>query len=434
MSNKEDALKYHREPEPGKVSLRVTKNCSTQEELSLAYTPGVAEPCREIQRHSHSVYDYTNKGNLVAVISNGTAVLGLGNIGPSAAKPVMEGKSVLFKRFADVDAYDIELDCEDPDRLIDIVKAMEPTFGGINLEDIKAPECFYIEERLKEEMDIPVFHDDQHGTAIISGAALLNACEVQEKELSECRIVIAGAGAAAVSCALHYERLGARRERIIMCDRQGVLNRRRRDALDTYKRSFVSGTGADTLEEAFRDADIFVGLSAGNIVTPAMINAMAERPILFPMANPVPEIAYETIRMERPDAVAGTGRSDYPNQVNNVLGFPFIFRGALDVRASAIHEDMKVAATKALAALAKEPCIDDVRTAYGGKDFHFGPDYLIPKPFDPRVFLHVSFAVAEAAVAAGSARVRIDLDEYRDRLLQRLDRIRRLSGAKKRGG
>ncbi|MDZ7797880.1 MAG: malic enzyme-like NAD(P)-binding protein [Candidatus Marinimicrobia bacterium] len=423
MTAKERALAYHAAPLPGKLAVHSTKPCETQEELSMAYTPGVAEPCLAITKDPEDVYTYTNKGNLVAVISNGTAVLGLGDIGAAAGKPVMEGKGVLFKRFADVDVYDIELDTKDPDELIRIVKAMEPTFGGINLEDIKAPECFYIEDRLKKEMQIPVFHDDQHGTAIISGAALLNACEIQNKKLRECRIVISGAGAAAISCALHYERLGAKHENIIMCDRKGVLRDDRDEISDSHKRYFFTSDKARTLGEALKDADIFVGLSAGNIVTPDMIKKMAPKPVLFPMANPVPEIPYEIIKAVRPDAVAGTGRSDYPNQVNNVLGFPFIFRGALDVRASTINEEMKIAATNALAKLAKEPCIATVKKAYSGQEFHYGPDYLIPKPFDPRVFICESFAVAEAAVRSGSARLQPDMTQYRELLEKRLEKM-----------
>lgn len=427
MITKEQALRYHAEPQPGKLTVCSTKACETQEELSLAYTPGVAEPCLEIEKDPASVYQYTNKGNLVAVISNGTAVLGLGNIGAAAGKPVMEGKGVLFKRFADVDVYDIELDTRDPDEVIRIVKAMEPTFGGINLEDIKAPECFYIEETLKREMHIPVFHDDQHGTAIISGAALLNACEVQGKKLKDCRIVISGAGAAAISCALHYEQLGACHEHILLCDRSGVIHRGRRDTLDEKKRYFAVDTPARDLADALEGADIFIGLSVGGIVTEAMIRRMAEKPILFPMANPVPEIAYERIRANRPDAVAGTGRSDYPNQVNNVLGFPFIFRGALDVRASCINDAMKIAATGALAALAKERCIPEVGKAYGGTHFEFGPDYLIPKPFDPRVFIEESLAVAEAAIRTAVAANPLQSAAYRRSLEERLQKMRKPS-------
>ncbi|MEA2076456.1 MAG: malic enzyme-like NAD(P)-binding protein, partial [Candidatus Marinimicrobia bacterium] len=330
------------------------------------------------------------------------------------------GKGVLFKRFADVDVYDIELDTKDPDEIIKIVKAMEPTFGGINLEDIKAPECFYIEETLIKEMNIPVFHDDQHGTAIISGAAILNACDIQGKELSESKIVISGAGAAAISCAKHYELLGVKHENIVMCDRKGILSQDRFDELDDNKKQFVSNTKKGNLADALVDADIFIGLSVGGLVSADMIKKMASKPILFPMANPTPEISYEEIITVRPDAIAGTGRSDYPNQVNNVLGFPFIFRGALDVHASAINEEMKIAATLALAELAKEPCIEVVEKAYGGTRFSYGKDYVIPKPFDPRVFIWESYAVAEAAVRTGVARKKIDLKAYRSELEGRL--------------
>ncbi len=420
MISKEEALAYHAHPVAGKVSIKITKECKTQQDLSLAYTPGVAEPCLEIQKHPEDIYTYTNKGNLVAVISNGTAVLGLGDIGAAAGKPVMEGKGVLFKRFADVDVYDIELDTRDPDEIINIVKKMEPTFGGINLEDIKAPECFYIEETLIREMNIPVFHDDQHGTAIISAAAILNACEIQDKKLSECKIVISGAGAAAISCALHYERLGAKREHIILCDRKGVLRKERAHELDAYKKLFASDTKDKTLKDALKDADIFIGLSIGGLVTTEMIKPMTARPILFPMANPTPEIAYEDVIAARPDAVVGTGRSDYPNQVNNVLGFPFIFRGALDARASTINEEMKIAATMALTRLAKEPCIKEVEEAYGGQHYKFGPDYVIPKPFDPRVFVWESYAVAEAAINTGVAHRQLNLKTYKQQLEERL--------------
>ena len=421
MITKEQALIYHAKPVPGKLTVKATKKCETQEDLSMAYTPGVAEPCLEIEKNPDDIFKYTNKGNLVAVISNGTAVLGLGDIGAAAGKPVMEGKGVLFKRFADVDVYDIELDTRDPDEIVNIVKAMEPTFGGINLEDIKAPECFYIEDKLIREMNIPVFHDDQHGTAIISGAAILNACEIQGKDLSKCKIVISGAGAAAISCAKHYEQLGASHENIFMCDRKGVLTNDRYEELDEIKKQFVSDTDKKTLSDALENADIFIGLSVGGLVTAEMIARMAEKPILFPMANPTPEIAYEVIRDVRPDAVCGTGRSDYPNQVNNVLGFPFIFRGALDVHASKINDEMKVAATMALAELAKQPCIDEVKKAYGGEHFEFGRDYVIPKPFDPRVFVWESFAVAKAAVETGVARKKIDLKKYKKELEKRVE-------------
>ena len=426
MITKDKALAYHAEPVAGKLTVKATKKCETQEELSLAYSPGVAEPCLEIEKHPEDIYKYTNKGNLVAVISNGTAVLGLGNIGAAAGKPVMEGKGVLFKRFADIDVYDIELDTQDPDELIRIVKAMEPTFGGINLEDIKAPECFHIEERLIEEMNIPVFHDDQHGTAIISAAAIMNACEIQGKKLSEVSIVISGAGAAAVSCAKHYELLGVKHENIIMCDRKGVLHVEREKDLDEIKKQFMVDCEARTLEEAMNDADIFIGLSAGGLVTEKMVQSMAENPILFPMANPIPEIDYEKILAVRPDAIAGTGRSDFPNQVNNVLGFPFIFRGALDVHASEINQEMKIAATRALADLAKEPCVEEVSKAYDNAHFSFGKDYVIPKPFDPRVLIWESYAVAEAAVKTGVARKKVDLAVYKTQLLERLKNINNL--------
>lgn len=424
MITKEMALAYHAEPVAGKLTVKASKRCETQEDLSLAYTPGVADPCLEIEKHPEDIYKYTNKGNLVGVISNGTAVLGLGNIGALASKPVMEGKGVLFKRFADIDVFDIELNSKDPDEIITIVKAMGPTFGGINLEDIKAPECFYIEKKLIEAMDIPVFHDDQHGTAIISGAAILNACEIQGKKLSEAKIVISGAGAAAISCAKHYEVLGAKHENIIMCDRKGVIHKDREVELDDIKKQFMSNCEAKTLGEALKGADIFMGLSVGGLVSEDMVKNMAKKPILFPMANPVPEIDYETILRIHPDAIAGTGRSDYPNQVNNVLGFPFIFRGALDVQASEINEEMKVAATRALADLAKEECIEEVSKAYGNETFSFGRNYVIPKPFDPRVLIKESYAVAEAAIRSGVARKKIDLDVYKNELELRLNNIR----------
>lgn len=426
MITKEMALRYHAEPVAGKLTVRASKSCQTQKDLGLAYTPGVAAPCLEIEKHPEDAYKYTNKGNLVGVISNGTAVLGLGDIGPAAAKPVMEGKGVLFKRFADIDVYDIELNTKDPEEIISIVKAMEPTFGGINLEDIKAPECFYIEQKLIQEMNIPVFHDDQHGTAIISGAAILNACEIQGKDLSKAKIVISGAGAAAISCAKHYEVLGAKHENIILCDSKGVIHKDREAQLDDIKKEFMSDGEAKTLEEALKDADVFMGLSVGGLLTGDMIKKMAKKPILFPMANPIPEIEYETILKVHPDAVAGTGRSDYPNQVNNVLGFPFIFRGALDVQASEINEEMKVAATRALADLAKEDCIEEVSKAYENETFSFGRNYVIPKPFDPRVLLKVSYAVAEAAIRSGVARKKIDLENYQNELQERLNNINKL--------
>ncbi len=426
MSLKEDAFKYHSEPRPGKIEVNATKPCVTQYDLSLAYTPGVADPCLAIQENPEDVYRYTSKGNLVAVISNGTAVLGLGNIGAAAGKPVMEGKGVLFKRFADVDVFDIEVESHDPDEIINIVEKLEPTFGGINLEDIKAPECFYIEEELKKRMNIPVFHDDQHGTAIISGAGLINACELQGKKLSEVRIVINGAGASAYSCARHYERLGATHANIMMCDSKGVIYKGRTEGMNEYKEYFAVDTKARTLSDALVGADVFLGLSVGNVVSPDMLKTMAPKPIVFAMANPTPEISYEAAVGVRDDLIMGTGRSDYPNQVNNVLGFPFIFRGALDVNATTINDEMKAAATHALAALAKEDVPEEVSMAYGGQKMTFGREYIIPKPFDPRVLIWESAAVAEAAMKTGVARKTIDIDEYKRELEARLGRGRSL--------
>jgi len=417
---REEALRYHRVPRPGKLEVRVTKPCATQRDLSLAYTPGVAEPCLILQQDPEAAYDYTIKGNLVAVITNGTAVLGLGDIGALAGKPVMEGKCVLFKRFAYVDAIDIEVDTRDPDEFITVVSRIAPTFGGINLEDIKAPECFYIEERLAEQLDIPVFHDDQHGTAIISGAALRNALELVGKRIEDVRVVINGAGASAIACARYYVRLGVRRSNILMFDSKGVLHVDRRD-LNPYKREFAVETRVRTLAEALEGADVFVGLSVGNVVTGDMIRRMAPRPIIFALANPIPEISYEEAKAARPDAIVATGRSDYPNQVNNVLGFPFIFRGALDVRARKINEAMKLAATEALAALAKEPVPDYVMRAYGVTRLEFGPEYLIPKPLDPRVLYWVAPAVAKAAIESGVARRTVDVDRYAESLRERVE-------------
>ncbi len=416
----QDALEYHSSPSPGKLEVVPTKPCRTQRDLSLAYTPGVAAPCLEIERDPSLIYRYTAKGNLVAVITNGTAVLGLGNIGAGAGKPVMEGKGVLFKRFADIDVFDLELATEDPREVIRVCQVLEPTFGGINLEDIKAPECFAIEEELRRTMKIPVFHDDQHGTAIISGAALLNALELAGKSIGEVSIVFSGAGAAALSSAAHYLRLGARRNRIIMSDVHGVVHQGRTEGMNGYMQRFASDTTARTLAEALVGADVFVGLSVGNIVTGEMIKAMAPNPIIFALANPNPEITYEAARAARPDAIIATGRSDYPNQVNNVLGFPFIFRGALDVRATAINEEMKLAATNALAALAKEDVPDAVRRAYGVEDLRFGRDYIIPKPFDQRVLLWVAPAVAQAAMETGVAGLPLDVEQYREQLRGRL--------------
>jgi malate dehydrogenase (oxaloacetate-decarboxylating)(NADP+) len=369
---------------------------------------------------SESPMPYTAKGNLVAVVSNGTAVLGLGNIGAQASKPVMEGKAVLFKRFADIDVFDIELATEDPQEVIRACQLLEPTFGGINLEDIKAPECFVIEEELKRTLKIPVFHDDQHGTAIISGAALLNALELVGKRIEEIRMVINGAGASAIACAEHYIRLGVRRENIIMCDSKGVLYKGRKEGMNPYKERFAQDTPLRTLAEAMRGADVFIGLSVANCVTAEMLRTMADRPIVFAMANPDPEIPYEEAKRARPDVIMATGRSDYPNQVNNVLGFPFIFRGALDVRATAINDEMKMAATRALAALAKQDVPDSVRRAYGVEEMAFGPDYIIPKPFDPRVLIWESAAVAEAAMRTGVAQQPVNIEEYKEQLARRL--------------
>jgi malate dehydrogenase (oxaloacetate-decarboxylating)(NADP+) len=420
LIRKEEALQYHSAEPAGKVSVTPTKPCRTQRDLSLAYTPGVAVPCLEIKDDPQAVYQYTSKGNLVAVVTNGTAVLGLGNIGPAAGKPVMEGKGVLFKRFADIDVFDIELATEDPKEIIRTCQLLEPTFGGINLEDIKAPECFEIEEELKRTMKIPVFHDDQHGTAIISGAALINALEVVGKPIGSVRIVFSGAGASAISCADHYIRLGATLENILMCDTKGVVYEGRTEGMNKYKARFARQTECRTLEEAMRGADVFIGLSSANCVTPEMLMVMGDRPIVFALANPDPEIAYELAIATRSDVIMATGRSDYPNQVNNVLGFPFIFRGALDVRATAINDEMKLAATYALSTLAKQDVPDSVRKVYGAEEMQFGPLYLIPKPFDTRVLTFVAPAVARAAMETGVAQIPVDLQVYRERLEFRL--------------
>ena len=398
------------------MAILPTKPMDTQRDLALAYSPGVAVPVLEIEQDSDNAYEYTSKGNLVAVVSNGTAILGLGDRGALASKPVMEGKGVLFKKFADVDVFDIELDSHDPDEVIRVVAAIAPTFGGINLEDIKAPECFYIEEKLKELLNIPVFHDDQHGTAIISAAGLMNGLELVGKLLDEVKIVISGAGASAISCAELMVRLGANRENIVLVDTRGVVYKGRLEGMNKYKQRFALDTDLRTLAEAVRGSDVFYGLSVADILTPAMVMTMAERPLIFAMANPDPEIRYELAREIRPDAIVATGRSDYPNQINNVLGFPFIFRGALDVRARAINEEMKVAATFALAGLTKEDVPDSVLRAYGLESLKFGPEYIIPKPLDPRVLLWESPAVARAAMETGVARKQIDLDEYRQQL------------------
>ena len=424
---KEDALLYHSRGRHGKVEVIPTKPYSTQFDLSLAYTPGVAFPCLEIEKNPEDVYQYTSKGNLVAVISNGTAVLGLGDIGAMAGKPVMEGKGLLFKVFADVDVFDIEVNEKDPDKLIEICAKISPTFGGINLEDIKAPECFEVETRLKAMLDIPVFHDDQHGTAIISGAGLLNALEITGKKIGEVKLVVCGAGAAAISCSRLYVSLGVKRENIVMVDTKGVINTKRKD-LNKYKQEFVTSRDIDTLAQAVKGADMFLGLSAANMMTKEMLASMAKEPIVFAMANPNPEITFEDAMSTRNDLIFATGRSDYPNQINNVLGFPFIFRGALDVRASTINEEMKLAASKALAALAKEPVPASVLKAYNIEKLTFGKDYIIPKPVDPRLISSVATAVAKAAIETGVAKFPItDWDAYRKSLDRRLsDHIKKI--------
>jgi len=416
----EEALDYHSSGRKGKIEVNATKPFLTSRDLSLAYTPGVAEPCREISKNTNDVYKYTAKGNLVAVVSNGTAVLGLGNIGPEAGKPVMEGKGVLFKRFADIDVFDIELKTEDPKEIIKTVQLLEPTFGGINLEDIKAPECFEIEETLKETMNLPVFHDDQHGTAIISCAALINAAELAGKKLEDVRVIVNGAGAAAISCSNLYMKAGVKRENIYMFDSKGCITKDRED-LNKYKKQFAQEKGLPSLEEAFVDADVFIGLSIGGVVSKKMVASMAPNPIIFAMANPDPEIMYDDAISVRDDLIMATGRSDFPNQVNNVLGFPFIFRGALDVRATTINEEMKIAAIKALATLAKEKVPEMVLKAYAGEEFSFGREYIIPKPFDPRVLWYVAPAVAKAAIETGVAGIaEMDWDSYKEELKERL--------------
>jgi malate dehydrogenase (oxaloacetate-decarboxylating)(NADP+) len=417
---REDALEYHRlKGKPGKIAVVPTKPMDTQRDLSLAYTPGVAVPVLEIEKDPELAYEYTSKGNLVAVISNGTAILGLGDRGALAGKPVMEGKGVLFKKFADVDVFDIEVNSHDPDEIIKVVAAIAPTFGGINLEDIKAPECFYIEETLKEMLDIPVFHDDQHGTAIISSAGLANALEIAGKKHEEVRIVISGAGASAISCAELAVRWGVKRENIMLCDSKGVVYKGRTEGINKYKERFIVDTDCRTLADALRGADVFYGLSVANVMTPEMVKSMAQDPIVFAMANPDPEINPDLAKEARKDVIIATGRSDYMNQINNVLGFPFIFRGALDVRAKAINEEMKFAASKALAALAKEDVPDSVIRAYGGESIKFGREYIIPKPLDPRVLLWEAPAVAETGMKTGVARKMIDIDEYREQLAYR---------------
>ncbi len=421
---REDALDYHSQGRPGKIAVVPTKPLNNQRDLGLAYSPGVALPCLEIKANPEDAYKYTAKGNLVAVVTNGTAVLGLGNIGALAGKPVMEGKANLFKQFADLDVFDLEVGSESPEDVIKFCQLLEPTVGGINLEDIRAPDCFYIEETLRKTMKIPVFHDDQHGTAIISGAALLNALECVGKKIEDINVVFSGAGAAAISTAEHYVRLGVPRENILLIDRQGVIYSGRPGELDPYKAKFANQTKARTISDALAGADVFVGLSVAGAVTGDMIAKMAKKPIVFALANPEPEILPEAIRAVRPDAVIATGRSDYPNQVNNVLGFPFIFRGALDARATEVNEAMKMAATRALAALAKEDVPESVSRLYGLRSVKFGPDYLIPFPFDPRILLWVAPAVAWAAVSSGVAKEMIDLEHYRERLEERLGRAR----------
>lgn len=417
---REEVLAYHQNIRPGKIEVVPSKPCLTQRDLSLAYTPGVAEPVREIVKNPDDVFKYTSKGNLVAVVSNGTAVLGLGNVGALAGKPVMEGKGVLFKRFADIDVFDLEVNSTNPDDVIKVCQLLEPTFGGINLEDIKAPDCFYIEETLKKTMNIPVFHDDQHGTAIISSAALLNALELTNRDIKSVRVVINGAGAAGIACAMLYMKLGLPKENIIFCDTKGVIYKGREEGMNPYKDQFAVDTKLRSLADAMQGAEVFVGLSIANCVSKEMVKSMAPQPIIFALANPDPEITYEEVMEVCPDAIMATGRSDYPNQVNNVLGFPYIFRGALDVMATQINDEMKIAAAKALADLAREPVPDSVSRAYEMEEFSFGPNYIIPKPFDPRVLLWESAAVARAAIETGVARKSIDFEKYHDTLEARL--------------
>lgn len=400
---KQEALDYHEEGRPGKIEIVPTKPYATQKDLSLAYSPGVAYPSIEIEKDPEDVYKYTDRGNLVGVLSNGTAVLGLGDVGPLAGKPVMEGKALLFKIFAGIDAFDIEIDAKEPDKFVEVAKAISPTFGGINLEDIKAPECFEIEKRLKEEIDIPVMHDDQHGTAIISAAALLNAVEIQGKRIEDIKLVVNGAGAAAISCTRLYHKIGVRKENIVLCDSKGVVHVRR-DNLNESKSEFATSRPIETLAEAILGADVFLGLSVGNILTPEMVRTMATKPIVFALANPDPEIPYEDAIASVPDIIVATGRSDYPNQVNNVLGFPYIFRGALDSESSGINEEMKLAAVYAIASLAKLPVPEEVEVAYSQCDMKFGREYILPKPLDPRLLFTVSPAVAKAAMESGVAR------------------------------
>ena len=429
LFTKEESLAYHEEPRPGKLEVLPVKPCFTQKDLSMAYSPGVANACLAIADDPSLANAYTGRGNLVAVVSNGTAVLGLGNIGPLAGKPVMEGKSVLFKAFADVNAYDINLALTDPDKIIEVVKALEPTFGGINLEDIKAPECFYIEQKLKEIMNIPVFHDDQHGTAVISGAGLINAAHIAGRKMEDMKVVVVGAGAAGIACANFYVSLGVKRENIWMFDSKGLIHKGRQDKLHPTKAAFAQEKDA-TLAEAMQGAHVFLGLSKPGLVTQDMVRSMASHPVIFACANPVPEITYAEAKAARDDLLMGTGRSDCPNQINNVSGFPFIFRGALDVQATEINEAMKLAAAEALAMLAREDVPEEVSKAYGGKKFSFGPDYIIPSPLDPRIIEWVTPAVARAAMESGVARARIeDLDAYRAGLRERVARMRHRADA-----
>ncbi len=429
MSNsrlRERALEYHSAGRPGKIEVKPTKPLQTQADLSLAYTPGVAEVSLVVAENPKSAYKYTAKGNLVAVISNGTAVLGLGNIGALGSKPVMEGKGNLFKNFADIDVFDIEIDETDQDKLVDIIASLEPTFGAINLEDIKAPECFYIEEKLRERMKIPVFHDDQHGTAVISGAALLNAVEIAGKDLSKCKLVVSGAGAAGIACAEFFIKLGIKRENVIMVDSRGVIYKGRKEGMNPYKERFAVETSARTLEEAIEGADIFLGVSKANILTKEMVRKMKDPPIIFAMANPDPEITYEAAKEANPNVIMGTGRSDYPNQINNVLAFPFLFRGALDTMATQINDEMMMAAAKALAQLAKEDVPESVLKAYGVENLKFGPEYILPKPFDPRALIYVAPAVAKAAIDSGVAQIEgeFDIEKYKEKLIERLDKTK----------
>ena len=425
MVTKEEALAYHSDGRPGKIKVVPTKPTVTQDDLSLAYSPGVAEPCREIETNPEEVYRYTAKGNLVAVITNGTAVLGLGNIGALAGKPVMEGKGVLFKRFADIDVFDVEIDSTDTEEIIRTCELIAPTFGGINLEDIRAPECFEIETRLQASLDIPVFHDDQHGTAIISGAALLNALLITERDIADIRVVFSGAGASGIACAKLYKDLGVRAENIFLCDSRGVIYKGREEGMNAYKEEFAVDTSARTLSDALKGVDVFVGLSQAGLVSQEMVKSMADRPIIFAMANPDPEITPEAVTAVRSDAITATGRSDYANQVNNVLGFPFIFRGALDVRATEINETMKQAAVQALAELARrgEAVPEVVRRAYPDEVFDFGPEYIIPKPFDSRVLQYVAPAVAQAAMETGVARLTVDIAEYERRMVEKIGEL-----------